>query len=165
MTLECINPEDLPRPQTYTQVVVAKGTRLVFVSGQEPEDVHGRLVGRGDLSVQARQVFANLGRALAAASARPEQVAKITIYVVNYRRDEHLPIIERARVGLFGDPAADPLQRVDISAEVSFGVGSKSAPIGPPPPCRLLQLFQGVGPVSAGGPAPVPNHKLTDRRR
>ena len=36
MTLECINPEDLLRPETYTQVVVAKGTRLVFVSGQEP---------------------------------------------------------------------------------------------------------------------------------
>lgn len=106
MTLECINPEDLPRPETYTQVVVAKGTRLVLVSGQEPEDVHGRLVGPGDLSVQACQVFTNLGRALAAAGARPEQVAKITIYVVDYRRDEHLPIIEKARVGLFGDHKA-----------------------------------------------------------
>jgi enamine deaminase RidA (YjgF/YER057c/UK114 family) len=103
MVLECINPEDLPRPDTYTQVVIAKGTRLVFVSGQEPEDVRGRLVGRGDLGIQARQVFANLGRALAAAGARPEQVARITIYVVDYRRDEHLPIIERARVELFGD--------------------------------------------------------------
>lgn len=103
MTLEFINPEDLPRPETYTQVVVAKGTRLVFVSGQEPEDVHGRLVGRGDMTIQARQVFANLGRALAAGGARPEQVARITIYVVDYHRDEHLPIIERARVELFGD--------------------------------------------------------------
>ncbi len=100
MTLECIDPEDLPRPKTYSQVVIAKGTRLVFVSGQEPEDVNGRLVGRGNLRVQARQVFANLGRALAAAGARPEQVARITIYVVDYQRDEHLPIIERARVEL-----------------------------------------------------------------
>jgi enamine deaminase RidA (YjgF/YER057c/UK114 family) len=41
MTVECINPADLPIPETYTQVVVATGTRLVFVSGQEPEDVHG----------------------------------------------------------------------------------------------------------------------------
>ena len=103
MALERINPKDLPTPQTYTQVVVATGTRLIFVAGQEPEDVHGKLVGRGDLAVQARQVFANLGRALAAAGAVPKQVAKITIYVVNYRRDEHLPIIEAARVTLFGD--------------------------------------------------------------
>jgi enamine deaminase RidA (YjgF/YER057c/UK114 family) len=103
MTLECINPRDLPTPQTYTQVVVATGTRLIFVAGQEPEDVYGKLVGRGDLAAQARQVFANLGRALTAAGAAPKHVAKITIYVVNYRRDEHLPIIEAARVVLFGD--------------------------------------------------------------
>lgn len=74
----------------------------MFVSGQEPEDVHGQLVGRGDLAVQARQVFANLGRALAAAGARPEQVAKITIYVVDHKR-EYLAIIEAARVALFGE--------------------------------------------------------------
>ncbi|MED5619824.1 RidA family protein [Ideonella sp. BN130291] len=103
MALECINPRDLPTPQTYTQVVVATGTRLVFVAGQEPEDVHGKLVGRGDFAAQARQVFGNLGRALAAAGAVPRHVAKITIYVVDYRRDEHLPIIEAARVSLFGD--------------------------------------------------------------
>jgi enamine deaminase RidA (YjgF/YER057c/UK114 family) len=103
MTLECINPDDLPTPATYTQVVVATGSKLVFVSGQEPEDIQGKLVGRGDLAAQARQVFGNLGRALAAAGAGPEQVSKITIYVVNYKRDECLPIIEEARMALFGD--------------------------------------------------------------
>lgn len=103
MTLECINPQDLPTPDTYTQVVVAKGTKLIFVSGQEPEDIHGKLVGRDDIAVQARQVFANLGRALAAAGALPKHVARITIYVVDYRRDDHLPVIEAARVALFGD--------------------------------------------------------------
>ena len=103
MTLKCINPDDLPTPETYTQVVVATGSKLVFVSGQEPEDIHGKLVGRGDLAVQARQVFGNLGRALAAAGARPEEVSRITIYVVNYKRDECLPIIEAARKTLFGD--------------------------------------------------------------
>ena len=77
-----------------------------MVSGQEPEDVHGKLVGRGDFAVQARQVFANLGRALAAAGARPEHVARITVYVVNYQRDYHPPIIEEARLTLFGDHTA-----------------------------------------------------------
>ena len=64
MTLQLINPEDLPVPSTYTHVVVATGTRMVFIAGQEPEDVHGNLVGPGDLAAQARQVYANLGRAL-----------------------------------------------------------------------------------------------------
>ena len=114
MTLECINPPDLPAPKTYSQVVVARGTKLIFVSGQEPEDVHGKLVGHGDFALQASQVFANLGRALAAAGARPKDVARITIYVVGYQRDYHLPIIEEARVKLFGDhKAADVVVGVD----------------------------------------------------
>jgi len=106
MTLECINPRDLPTPTGYTQVIIATGTKLIFIAGQEPEDIDGKLVGPGDLVVQARQVFSNLGRALAAAGARPDQVARITIYVVDYRRDYHLPIIEEARVTLFRDHKA-----------------------------------------------------------
>ena len=45
MTLQLINPDGLPTPSTYTHVVVATGTRMVFIAGQEPEDVHGNLVG------------------------------------------------------------------------------------------------------------------------
>jgi enamine deaminase RidA (YjgF/YER057c/UK114 family) len=102
MTLECINPNDLPVPEMYTQVVIATGSKLVFVSGQQPEDIHGKLVGLGDFATQARLAFGNLGRALAAAGARPEEVCKITIYVVGYNRDEHVPIIEEAQMALFG---------------------------------------------------------------
>jgi enamine deaminase RidA (YjgF/YER057c/UK114 family) len=102
VTVECINPADLPTPPTYSHVVVATGSRLVFIAGQEPEDEDGNLVGAGDLATQAGQVFANVGRALRAVGARPDQVAKITIYVVGYRR-EYLPVIEEARVVVFGD--------------------------------------------------------------
>src|SRR5215475_14084002 len=113
MTLACINPSDLPTPATYTQVVVARGAKLIFVSGQEPEDLQGKLVGRGDFAVQANQVFTNLGRALAAAGALPTHVAKITVYVVDYQRDLHLPMIETARMNLFGDHrAADVIRGV-----------------------------------------------------
>jgi enamine deaminase RidA (YjgF/YER057c/UK114 family) len=102
MTLQLINPASLPTPATYTHVIVATGSKAVFVAGQEPEDAQGNLVGPGDLAAQAHQVFANLGRALAAAGAHPQQVAKITIYVAQHR-PEYLPVIERARATLFGD--------------------------------------------------------------
>jgi enamine deaminase RidA (YjgF/YER057c/UK114 family) len=63
-------------------------------------------------------VFANLGRALAAAGALPKDVAKITIYVVHYyHRDHHLSIIEKARVTPFGDHKA---------ADVVVGVAALS---------------------------------------
>jgi enamine deaminase RidA (YjgF/YER057c/UK114 family) len=120
MTLELINPEDLPSPVGYTHVAVATGSRLVFVAGQEPEDARGNLVGPGDLALQARQVFANVGRALAAAGARPEQVAKITIFVVHLRRED-LPVIEAARVALFGDhKPTDSLVGVETLSRPEF---------------------------------------------
>lgn len=120
MTLERINPEDLPTPLSYTHVIVASGSRLVFVAGQEPEDEQGNLVGPGDLAAQARQVFANLGRALAAGGARPDQVAKITIFVVNYRPG-YLPAIEDGRVALFGDhKPADTLVGVEALSRPEY---------------------------------------------
>jgi enamine deaminase RidA (YjgF/YER057c/UK114 family) len=102
MALEIIQPEDLDHPKTYSHVIVTTGGRMAFIAGQMSDDRNGDLVAPGDLAAQARQVFANLGRALAAAGARPDQVTKITIYVVGHRR-EYLPVIEEARVALFGD--------------------------------------------------------------
>jgi enamine deaminase RidA (YjgF/YER057c/UK114 family) len=102
MALERINPGELATPSMYSHVVVATGTRLVFVAGQVSEDTEGNLVGRGDMAVQARQAFANLGHALAAADAQPQDVAKITIYVAGYEAD-HLPAIVKGLESLFGD--------------------------------------------------------------
>jgi enamine deaminase RidA (YjgF/YER057c/UK114 family) len=120
MTLELINPDGLPTPDSYTHVVAAAGGRLVFIAGQVAEDARGNLIGPGDLAGQARQAFANLGRCLAAAGARPDQVTKITIYVVGHR-PEFLPVISAARVAVFGDHRpADTLVGVSTLAEPGY---------------------------------------------
>jgi len=120
MALEFVDPEDLPTPASYTQVVVATGSRLVFVAGQVADDTEGNLVAPGDLATQARLAFANVGRALAAAGATPGQVARITIYVVGHR-PEYLPIISEARIAVFGDhKPADTLLGVATLAEPGY---------------------------------------------
>lgn len=120
MTIDSINPEDLPAPRGYSHVIVATGSRLVFIAGQEPEDERGEVVGVGDLGAQARQVFDNLGRALAGAGARPDQVTKINIFVVGYAR-EQLAEIEGARAALFGDhKPADVLVGVQALSRPEF---------------------------------------------
>jgi enamine deaminase RidA (YjgF/YER057c/UK114 family) len=120
MSLEMINPDDLPTPASYTHVVAATGNRLVFVAGQVADDAHGNIVGTGDLAVQARQAFANVARCLAAAGARPEQVARITIYVVHHR-PEYLPIISAARIAVFGNhKPTDTLLGVQTLAEPGY---------------------------------------------
>jgi enamine deaminase RidA (YjgF/YER057c/UK114 family) len=120
MTLDLINPEGRPTPESYTQVVSATGTRLVFVAGQVSDDAQGNLVAPGDLAAQARQAFANVGHCLAAAGASPEQVARITIYVVDYR-PEYIPDISRGRIAIFGDhKPADTLLGVQTLAEPGY---------------------------------------------
>jgi enamine deaminase RidA (YjgF/YER057c/UK114 family) len=119
MTLELVNPEDLHAPQSYTHVIAATGS-LVFVAGQAADDVHGNLVGPGDLAAQAHQAFANVGRALAAVGATPEQVTRITIYVVDHR-PEYLPVISEARIAVFGDhKPTDVLVGVQTLAEPGY---------------------------------------------
>jgi enamine deaminase RidA (YjgF/YER057c/UK114 family) len=120
MTIELINPDGLPTPTGYTHVAVASGSRVVFVAGQVAEDSLGGLVGAGDLAVQARQAFANVGRCLAAAGARPDQVARITIYVVGYR-PELLPAIAAGRIAVFGDHRpTDTLLGVESLADPAY---------------------------------------------
>ncbi|MFK4088431.1 RidA family protein [Kribbella sp. NPDC020789] len=102
MSIELLNPSDLPTPSMYSHVAIATGTKLVFVAGQEPEDLDGNLVAPGNLAVQARLTFANLGRALAAAGARPDQVTRLGIYLVGYQR-EHQAVVQEARHEIFGD--------------------------------------------------------------
>jgi enamine deaminase RidA (YjgF/YER057c/UK114 family) len=120
MTLELINPEELPIPESYTQVVAASGSRLVFVSGQVADDAQGNLVAPGDLAAQARQAFTNVGRSLAAAGAGPEHVTMITIYVVHHR-PTYLTAISQARIAVFGDhKPADSLVGVETLAEPGY---------------------------------------------
>lgn len=77
----------------YSHVVWGSG-RFVAVSGQIALDEHGELVGPGNAAEQARQVFANLGRCLAAADATFDDVVKLTYFVTDVA---HLPAIRIAR--------------------------------------------------------------------
>jgi enamine deaminase RidA (YjgF/YER057c/UK114 family) len=43
--LQFLNPSDLPPPPGYTQVVVARPGRTVYVAGQVALDADGQVVG------------------------------------------------------------------------------------------------------------------------
>lgn len=89
----------LPEPIShYTDAVQAEG--LLFVSGCVPVDDQGRLVGGSDVVAQARQVFANIGRVLAAAGAGFADVVKVTVYLIDMG---DRPWIDPVRQDVFGD--------------------------------------------------------------
>lgn len=83
--LTIVNPEGLydPAPNGYSHAVVAKeGARLAFIAGQGGEDNSGALSPK--FEEQVKQAYANLVTVLHAVGAGPDQVTKITTYVVNY---------------------------------------------------------------------------------
>ncbi|MEU0785618.1 RidA family protein [Streptomyces sp. NPDC006173] len=102
-------PDGVAPAAAYSHVVAATG-RFVAVSGQLPLDVDGEIVGEGDAEAQARQVFENLRRCLAAAGATFDDVVKLTFFVTDMA---HMPAIRAARAAhLPADrlPAASAVQ-------------------------------------------------------
>ena len=102
MTLESISPAALPPSRGYSQVVVARGSRTVYVSGQVSADAEGNVVAPGDVVGQARRAFANMRMAIEAAGASVADIAKVSWFVVDYR-SELLPELVAARREVMGD--------------------------------------------------------------
>jgi enamine deaminase RidA (YjgF/YER057c/UK114 family) len=88
------NPETMHRPAGYSHVAEVTAGRPVYISGQVALDPSGALVGPGDVGAQARQVFENLAAALRAVGATFDQVAKLTIYLVDAGQ---LPTVREVR--------------------------------------------------------------------
>ena len=97
MSIERIQPDGLSRPPTYTHVVKAGNT--IYIAGQVAQDERGQIVGRGDFTAQATQVFENLKKALAAAGADFANLVKITVYVTDPRYREALAEVRSRYLG------------------------------------------------------------------
>ena len=76
-----INPSSLARPSGFSHAVVGSGT-TVFLAGQTGMLPDGSIVS-GGVVAQFEQALANLLTALAEAGGRPEQLASVTIYIVD----------------------------------------------------------------------------------
>jgi enamine deaminase RidA (YjgF/YER057c/UK114 family) len=92
MAITLVNPSGLPEIDVYHQVSVASGSKLVFIAGQVAWDAEGVTVGEGDLAAQVEQSYLNVGTALAGAGASFDDVAKLTVYVVDWTPDK-MPLV------------------------------------------------------------------------
>ena len=108
LKLTIVNPQNLydPSPNGYsTAVIVPRQGRLAYISGQGGQDSTGAL--SPDFAVQVKQAYANLRTALDALGARPDQVAKLTVFVVDHDMSK-LPVLTENVKTMFG--AALPAQ-------------------------------------------------------
>lgn len=83
--LTIVNPPQLgdPSPNGYSTAVIAPAAgKVAYISGQGGHDAKGAL--SPDFAEQVRQAYANLQTALDALGAKPSQVAKLTVFVVDH---------------------------------------------------------------------------------
>ncbi|KQW13332.1 RidA family protein [Streptomyces sp. Root369] len=111
MAITLLNPGGLPEIDVYRQVSIASGTKLVFVAGQVSWDAEGRTIGEGDLAAQVEQCYVNIGTALAEAGGSFDDVAKLTLHVVDWTPDKMPLLLEgmsraAARLGVTPVPPA-----------------------------------------------------------
>ncbi|WP_399891705.1 RidA family protein [Streptomyces sp. BBFR51] len=107
-------PEGVAPAAQYTHVVLGTG-RFVAVSGQLALDEDGRVVGEADAGAQARQVFENLRRCLAAAGASFDDVVKLTFFVTDMA---HMAAIRAARAEHIPDDRLPAASAVQVAALV-----------------------------------------------
>lgn len=96
MSVQLLNPPTLPQAEVYAQLSVAEGSKLVFISGQVARDAAGEPVGDGDLAAQAEQAYANVHAAVTAAGGSFADIAKLTVYVVDWEPSKMAQLAEGA---------------------------------------------------------------------
>ena len=72
-----------PRAKPVPFSMGVKVGDTIYVSGHVAQDANGKVVGKGDMAAQTRQVFANIEAVLAEAGATLEDVVKITTYITD----------------------------------------------------------------------------------
>lgn len=68
---------------------IAQGVRTgntVYVAGQVAYEPGGKIVGKGDMAAQARQVFENIGSVLEAAGGSTDDIVKITAFLTDFTK-------------------------------------------------------------------------------
>jgi enamine deaminase RidA (YjgF/YER057c/UK114 family) len=100
--LAIVNPPSLgdPTPNGYSTAVIAPANaRIAFLSGQGGQDGTGALSPEFD--AQVAQAYANLDAALRGIGATTDQVAKLTVYVVDHDPSK-LGVLTRHVAAMFG---------------------------------------------------------------
>jgi enamine deaminase RidA (YjgF/YER057c/UK114 family) len=114
MAKKFINPPGMKPLGMYTQVTVAQGGSIAFISGQVAVDSQGKVVGDGDIQAQAVQVFENLKLALQGVGATFEDVIRFTIYIVGLTQEKRKAVMDvRGRYISHKNPPAATMVGID----------------------------------------------------
>ena len=118
-----VNPQSLAKPTGYTHVVIAPDGRTVYIAGQVAFDSAGAVVGEGDFTAQAQQVYGNLERALQSVGGTMADLVKTTTFITDIKNLPSLREVRSRRLSKTQPPANTLLQvsslaRPDLLIEI-----------------------------------------------
>ena len=122
MPKQYINPDSLfpSLPHGFSQVVTARGRKMVFISGQTAWDEQKNIVGGDSVLEQARQALRNLGKAMDAAGGTLRDIVALRIYVVDYQAESGTAVGTALRESFSGNPPASTWIGVSALAVPEF---------------------------------------------
>jgi 2-iminobutanoate/2-iminopropanoate deaminase len=97
--IERILTDNAPKPAGHYSQAVCHGD-LVFVSGQLPVTLDGKIAAEKSFEEQARLALANLLAIVTAAGSSPERVLKVTVFLAGV---EYWPKFNAVYAQAFGD--------------------------------------------------------------
>ena len=100
-----VNPTGLVKPTGYTHIVIAPDGRTVYIAGQVAFDSTGSVVGKGDFTAQAEQVYRNLERALRSVGGSMADLDKTTTFVTDIKNVPSLREVRSRRLSKTQPPA------------------------------------------------------------
>lgn len=123
MANEKVNPKTLYASvqMGYSHAVKSAGKATIHCSGQVAWDASNKIVGEGDIGLQAQQVLANLKLVLHEAGAQVSDIVRLRTYIVNHEPSLLEPV-GMAIAEFYGEtiPAANTLIGVQSLALPEF---------------------------------------------
>ena len=98
MPKQHLNPRGMHTPNGYSHVVITGDT--IYLAGQVSIGPDGSLVGVGNPSAQAEQIYQNLENALASVGATLSDVVKTTTYII---KPEYVEAVRESRLRYFNE--------------------------------------------------------------
>jgi 2-iminobutanoate/2-iminopropanoate deaminase len=103
----------------FSNAIRVSGGEMLFISGQLAVDKDMKIVGKGDMRLQTRQVLRHIKSALDWAGATPSDIVKVTVFVSDISKfreihderlaffdKDHLPASTMVEVSKFVHPDA-----------------------------------------------------------
>lgn len=105
-----VNVPALGHAPGYSHLAEVRGGRTIYLSGQIALNAQGEVVGAEDFTVQARQVFGNMERALAEVGCTFDAVVKLTFFLTDFAHLAEMRAVRDEFVNVAAPPASSAVQ-------------------------------------------------------